>query len=224
MTRWEPVTATTSSLASTFKGMAVSASDIVMKPVQAYSKPSGKNTTTDATGVDHETQAGSESSVVQSDRGNRHLRPESENRSRSQSRGCGSRFGQAVTGSAAGVGGFFHHFMKGMYVDMPLATTEGLRSMPKMYGGEVREIGKVTNWKTGMVVAGKNFKDGMVDGITDLVREPVKGGKEQGALGVLKGAGKGSANMLLKVSSGTSIPQIVEIVIQVQSIHSDTNY
>jgi hypothetical protein len=74
--------------------------------------------------------------------------------------------------------------------------------MPKMYGGEVREIGKVTDWKSGVIVAGKNFKDGMVDGFTDLVREPAKGSKDQGALGAIMGVGKGSANMLLKVSSG----------------------
>ncbi|KAH6657053.1 hypothetical protein BKA67DRAFT_512878 [Truncatella angustata] len=196
VTRWEPVTATTSSLVSTLKGMTVSATDIFVKPVQAYQTPSGKSV---EAGLSKGDDAASLPS--QDERSNRHLRPDVPEASRSRSR-SGNRLGKAVLGSASGVGGFFKHFTKGMYVDLPLATTEGLRSMPKLYGGEVREIGKVTDWKSGAIVAGKNFKDGMVDGFTDLVREPMKGGKEQGALGAIKGVGKGSANMLLKVSSG----------------------
>ncbi|KAK9420784.1 hypothetical protein SUNI508_00875 [Seiridium unicorne] len=55
-----------------------------------------------------------------------------------------------------------------------------------MYGGNVREIDRITNWKPGAIVAENNFKDGVVDGFTDLVREPV-----QGALGLVAYFGHG---------------------------------
>lgn len=109
---------------------------------------------------------------------------------------------EALAGSASGVGGFFKYFFKGMLVEMPLAATEGLRSLPALYGVEVREIGKVTGWRSGAVVAGRNLQYGVQDGFTDFVREPLEGGRNTGALGALKGVGKGSVSMLSKVSSG----------------------
>jgi len=48
-------------------------------------------------------------------------------------------------------GGFF----KGTVVDLPLAVAEGFRAVPRMWGEEVQEYGKVTNWKSGGTVAGK---------------------------------------------------------------------
>jgi hypothetical protein len=48
-----------------------------------------------------------------------------------------SALATAVMGSAGGVVGFFKHFTKGMYLDMPLAVAEGLRNAPHLYGGEV---------------------------------------------------------------------------------------
>ncbi|KAI1860796.1 uncharacterized protein JN550_011258 [Neoarthrinium moseri] len=200
VTRWEPVTATTSSLASTVKGMVVSATDIVIKPVQVYHKSPAKSSTLNIPSKKQNEDA--PTSLAEQGETNCHLRPNAGESSRSQGSDAGNRLGQAILGSASGVGGFIKYFVKGMYVDMPLATTEGLRSMPKLYGGQVREIGKVTDWKTGVTVAGKNFKDGMVDGFADLIREPLKGSKEQGALGAIKGVGRGSANMVLKTSSG----------------------
>lgn len=40
-------------------------------------------------------------------------------------------------------------------VDFPLALTEGLQQMPRLYGEEVRDSGYVLDWKSGGVVAGK---------------------------------------------------------------------
>lgn len=175
--------------------MAVSASDIVVKPVLAYQKP--RRTTEEhdpASGASLETR-----DLVSSEKGagsNQSLHSHGSG----GGRGGGSRFEDAVVGSASGVGGFLKHFFKGMYVDMPLAMTEGLRSAPRLYGGEVREL-QVTDWKSGMVAAGKNFADGMI-GFGDLVREPVKGAKANGAAGAATGVAKGVANMAFKFSSG----------------------
>lgn len=195
--RWDPVTATTSSLASTLKGMVVSTSDIFIKPVQAYQRPAGN--------LGHMRHL-SESELSTYSSFDKHRSwPMGDTNSIARTRlreFSTGNLGVAIIGSASGVSGFLKCFFKGMYVDMPLATTEGLRSLPKLYGGEVREINKITDWKSGAAVAGKNFVDGFKDGFTDLVQEPIKGGREDGTLGAIKGIGKGSANMLAKASSG----------------------
>lgn len=94
------------------------------------------------------------------------------------------------------------HFSKGMLLDMPMAATEGLRAVPKLYGKEVSERPHITDWKSGAVVAGTNFHQGVVGGFTDLIREPIDGGRQEGALGVAKGVGKGLVGMTTKVTSG----------------------
>ncbi|THV43903.1 hypothetical protein BGAL_0822g00040 [Botrytis galanthina] len=64
------------------------------------------------------------------------------------------------------------------------------------------DYGKVTGWKSGMVVGGKAFGLGIVDGLADLVVQPYKGGRKEGALGVAKGIGKGTVNMISKLLGG----------------------
>jgi len=44
---------------------------------------------------------------------------------------------------------------KATLVDIPLALTEGLHQMPKLYGEKVRDHGKVTDMKSAGIVAGK---------------------------------------------------------------------
>jgi len=44
---------------------------------------------------------------------------------------------------------------KATLVDFPLALTEGLHHLPRIYGEEVRNHGQVKDWKSGGVVAGK---------------------------------------------------------------------
>jgi len=44
---------------------------------------------------------------------------------------------------------------KGMLVDMPLALAEGMKNVPKLYGDEVPDHGKVTDWQSGGKVAAK---------------------------------------------------------------------
>ncbi|KAK7214978.1 hypothetical protein V2G26_002981 [Clonostachys chloroleuca] len=63
-----------------------------------------------------------------------------------------------------------------MLADLPLAVAEGMRVAPRLYGGEVYEPGQVTDWKSGGIVAGKNFSHGIVEGIGGLVMEPMSSG------------------------------------------------
>ncbi|CZR49801.1 uncharacterized protein FPRO_16009 [Fusarium proliferatum ET1] len=91
---------------------------------------------------------------------------------------------------------------KGMLVDFPLAIIEGLKSIPQLYGGNVRDHKPVTGAKSGMVVAGKTFTWGFIDGLSDFVIQPYKGAKKEGALGATKGFGKGATSLVTKSGAG----------------------
>lgn len=43
----------------------------------------------------------------------------------------------------------------------------------------------------------------MYDGITGLVTQPLRGAKKEGAVGAIKGFGKGIGGLVLKPSAGT---------------------
>lgn len=106
--------------------------------------------------------------------------------------------------SASGVGGFFKHYTKGVFIDMPLAFAEGSRALPKLYGEEVRDYGTVKDWKSGFSKSGKTLTLGIGEGFADLVVKPYKGAKEKGALGGITGMGKGMLSFTTNVSSGKS--------------------
>ncbi|KAH8752807.1 glycosyltransferase family 1 protein [Diaporthe sp. PMI_573] len=91
---------------------------------------------------------------------------------------------------------------KATLVDFPLAVTEGLHQMPRLYGDSVRNHGKVKDWKSGGVVAGKNFGYGFMDGISGTVTKPYKGAKENGWAGFGTGLAKGVAGLVAGPGSG----------------------
>lgn len=109
---------------------------------------------------------------------------------------------KVATASLKSIGGFAPAAIKGLMVDFPLAITEGMKSVPGHYGGNVRDHGPVTGVKSGATVAGKTFVWGMLDGISDVVVQPYKGAKEEGAVGVAKGFGKGAMNLVTKTGAG----------------------
>ncbi|KFA50695.1 hypothetical protein S40293_04858 [Stachybotrys chartarum IBT 40293] len=108
----------------------------------------------------------------------------------------------AIASSAAGLGGLFKHPYKGMLLDVPLAATEGMLNATRLYNGEVYNPGTVTDWKSGGIVAGKNFTHGMVDALGGLVMRQIRGARQEGGLSVAKGAGIGLLNAGTKVTSG----------------------
>jgi hypothetical protein len=107
-----------------------------------------------------------------------------------------------ATASAKSFGNLIGHQTKGIFLDVPLAITDGLNAVSKLYGSEVSGRDKITNWKTGGLVAGKSFVFGLAEGMADLVVEPYKGGKKDGAAGVMKGIGKGSLGFIAKTGAG----------------------
>lgn len=102
------------------------------------------------------------------------------------------------------LGRIFTLHTRGIFVDIPLATTEGLRAVPRLYGEEIREYRPIRDWKSGAEVAGKNFAYGLTEGIADLFVQPIKGGRREGAVGVAKGLGKGLAGAATKIPAGKS--------------------
>lgn len=194
--RLEPITAAASSLVTVGSGMVGSAIDVVAKPIQAYNRPkealSGEATTPSCSDSRLSRQASSASS-----------------RSVSLAipadgvvvKKTSSTFKTAVQGSAAGAGGVLKHFTKGM-LDAPLAVTEGFRNAPRLYGGKVYEPGRIENFTSGGIVAGKNLGHGLLEGFGGLVMSPVRGAQSGGAVGLVKGFGVGCLNMSTKVPSG----------------------
>lgn len=210
--RWDPVTATLASLTTTTVGLVTSASDIVVKPIQAFrpvsSEESGRasnsrDSSDNKSGDQHSTTPGNTNDDDVFGRPAGLTVPQQLNKSRSTS-DLHHKHGTvaALKGSASGVGGFFKHYYKGLLLDLPYAVSEGMRNAPKLYGGQVYDPGAVTDWKSGGIAAGKNFTHGIVEGIGGIVMEPIRGGKKNGAAGAAKGVGIGLLNMTTKVTSG----------------------
>jgi hypothetical protein len=91
---------------------------------------------------------------------------------------------------------------KGVLVDIPLAATEGLRAVPRLYQRRGADLGEVKDLKSGVVIAGKNFGYGIYEGFTDIFIETYHGKKKEGAMGAAKGLGKGLVSFATKTSSG----------------------
>ncbi|QRV87000.1 glycosyltransferase family 1 protein [Ceratobasidium sp. AG-Ba] len=69
--------------------------------------------------------------------------------------------------------------------------TEGVHNTPKLYGGRVRELGRVKGVGSGLLEGGKALGLGMYDGCIDVVREPTRRYMESGILGGVAGAAIG---------------------------------
>ncbi|ESU10546.1 hypothetical protein SNK03_010548 [Fusarium graminearum] len=179
--RWDPLTATLATLATTGVGMVSSASDIVVKPIQALRPvtPSrSRSVSRDRSGDN--SKRPSEEDVFGRPAGMDLPPAPMVTKDKDPQHGALA----AVKGSASGV------------------VTEGMRNAPKLYGGKAYDPGAVTDWKSGGIAAGKNFAHGMVEGIGGIVMEPVRGAKKEGAAGAAKGVGIGLLNLGTKVGSG----------------------
>ncbi|KAG6356330.1 hypothetical protein INS49_015718 [Diaporthe citri] len=176
--------------------MAGSAVDIVAKPVAALRAPKSKDLDSDAlpTGPGEPHPASSPPAQASQ------VSVPQDNGSRGSGRGCMSTSTTVALGVASGVGSFFHNFAKGNLIDMLLAFTEGMRNAPRLYGGKVANHGPATGWKSGFVESGKNFGTGIGQGVAGVVQEPVRGAQQDGAVGAIKGIGRG----LLGLGTGVS--------------------
>ncbi|GKT97398.1 LOW QUALITY PROTEIN: sterol glucosyltransferase [Colletotrichum tofieldiae] len=102
--------------------------------------------------------------------------------------------------AAHGVGKLAGNATKGLFVDIPLAMTEGLRAVPNLYGDQVQKHDAVEGFRSGVSVAGKTFCHDMKGGLTDIFVHTYTG---EGAMGAAKGLGKGVVSLVTKSTAAT---------------------
>ena len=83
--------------------------------------------------------------------------------------------------------------------DFTLGLSKGFHNAPKLYGDDtVRKPDQVTDFKSGIKAASKEFGYGFYDGISGLVTQPMRGAQKEGPAGFIKGIGKGIGGIALK--------------------------
>ncbi|RMJ21082.1 hypothetical protein PHISP_08050, partial [Aspergillus sp. HF37] len=193
--RWDPITGTTSAAIGTGTDMARATTDIFYKP---YKEISRGRRDSPRPSIPRSTSC---PSVQRADPDSQVPTAEAVSRATEQDRWSGwITTGRTIGAGAKGVGNFLGSYSKGVLVDIPLATTEGLRAVPRLYGEDVKDY-NVTDWKSGALVGGRNFAHGMRRGLADFVRQPYMGRVEDGALGAAKGFAKGTIGLTTKMSS-----------------------
>lgn len=201
--RWDPLTGIISAATKTGSDMLQSTGEMLYNPYKEFvnsrtPKPSFPVNPTDSarntTGVSLDDKTSAPSSPLSSD----------------QQDGGQGKNPLAVARNMAGAtlkgfGKFTGTYFKGVVVDIPHAAAEGFRQVPRLYGEKPKDYGEVRDWKSGALMGGKNFVDGMTDGLTGIFTQPLKGAREEGALGAAKGFTKGAIGLATKVPSGMSL-------------------
>ncbi|ESU10745.1 hypothetical protein FGSG_12643 [Fusarium graminearum PH-1] len=193
-TRWEPISGGASAVMATATDMATGITGIVTRPVDEYRYEQHlRSLELKQAQVQNQSSDGKTSLSS---------RPSSDTLRPSTARSH-SLAGRMAGASAKSIGMIGPAALKGMMVDIPLALTEGLKSVPQHYDGGVRDHGPVTGVKSGMVVAGKTLAWGLVDGVCDVLVQPYKGARKEGVLGAVKGFGKGAISLTTKSGAGS---------------------
>ncbi|KAJ5677831.1 UDP-glucuronosyl/UDP-glucosyltransferase [Penicillium maclennaniae] len=109
--------------------------------------------------------------------------------------------GKMVGATLQSFGQFTGTYFKGVVVDIPHAAAEGFRQIPQLYGEKPKEYKPIKDWQSGAIFAGRNFVDGMSEGLSSIITQPIKGAKKEGALGAVKGSAKGTVGRATKVPS-----------------------
>ncbi|ORY59250.1 uncharacterized protein BCR38DRAFT_445994 [Pseudomassariella vexata] len=92
-------------------------------------------------------------------------------------------------------------------VDLSMAIAQGFHNAPRLYGDDtVRRPPRVTGMRSGLRAARSEFFYGVYDGVTGIVRLPVKGAKEDGVRGALAGVGMGIGGFVLKDLAALAAP------------------
>ncbi|RYP47549.1 hypothetical protein DL768_006394 [Monosporascus sp. mg162] len=163
--------------------------DIVRKPVKAY-KTEPVRSGSDRQGDGH--------LVTVSDPA---LQPQTYKHSRT----CLGSSRVVMTSAASAIGDFLVSGARSYYVNVPLAITEGLRAVPKLYGEPVPDHEPITGWKSGTRVAGYQFALGLSTGVCDIFVQPYLGARNEGVVGAVKGLAKGCVGTVTKIGSGTKL-------------------
>lgn len=99
---------------------------------------------------------------------------------------------------ARGLGRAVATSVRAASVNIPLAITEELRAVPRLYGEEPRDVGIVTGIRSGITIAGKALTFGVFEAVTDIVTLPARDMSKYGHVGLGSGAGKGLLHLAIK--------------------------
>ncbi|PHH67103.1 hypothetical protein CDD81_4498 [Ophiocordyceps australis] len=125
----------------------------------------------------------------------------------------------AALGAGRGVGRAVSTGVKSP-MNFCLGLAKGFRNMPRLYHDEtIRPVEKVTDFSSGVKIAGKELGYGFFDGIAGLVTQPLRGAEKEGAGGFVKGFGKGIGGLITKPAAGIwGLPAYM-----MQGVHAEIN-
>lgn len=84
-------------------------------------------------------------------------------------------------------------------MNFSLALTQGFHNAPRLYGDEtVRRPPRVTGFHSGLRAGRDELVYGVMDGVTGLVTQPIRGAKQKGVMGAARGVGYGIGGFVLK--------------------------
>ncbi|CAG8948123.1 unnamed protein product [Penicillium salamii] len=186
--RWEPVTAISSATLSTVAGMADAGAGVFIDPYREYRRL--QNTTeTESAGVTVPEAEGSRAPEMAQ---NISMDPKDSSHAK-----------QVALASAISLAKFLGRTSRGIFMEIPLAATEGMRAIPRLYGDNLHVNAPVQDWRSGMAVGWSGFTHGVYEGFTDIFVHTYRGKKKRGSLGVAEGLSKGLVSLAVKTGSAT---------------------
>ncbi|KAF3402070.1 Sterol 3-beta-glucosyltransferase UGT80B1 [Penicillium rolfsii] len=204
--RWDPITGGASAVVGTTTELLDSILGLFYKPFEEYKdykvghrdRPRTSTSSQDAQGpINSSSENRSPQMIKNGDNSTRSM-ASIENASSDSVRHGARLAGRMAGASVKSLANFVPTALKGMTVDIPLAMTEGMRNVPRLYGEKPQHDGCVTGIKSGFALGGTGFALGMVEAVSDVVVKPYQGFRKDGAKGAVTGVGKGMANMTTK--------------------------
>jgi hypothetical protein len=84
-------------------------------------------------------------------------------------------------------------------MNVSLALTQGFHNAPRLYGDEtVRRPPRVTGFHSGLRAGRDELIYGVMDGVSGIVTQPIRGAKQRGVMGAARGVGFGIGGFVLK--------------------------
>ncbi|KAF2713522.1 glycosyltransferase family 1 protein [Pleomassaria siparia CBS 279.74] len=108
---------------------------------------------------------------------------------------------EAAVGTGKGIGRIVGAGFKSP-LDFTMNVSKGFHNVPKLLGGDVRQVDKVTDLQSGIRTAAKELGFGLYEGLSGLVTDPIKGAKKEGGIGFVKGVGRGIFSFVPRMGAG----------------------
>lgn len=122
----------------------------------------------------------------------------------SKSAKSASKASGAASASAHSMGSAVARATRGVFVDIPLAATEGMRAVPQLWGEDVARHEHVRDVRSGVCVAGRSFYGGITGAVKGVFLRTYEAKRREGAVGALKGLTQGSVGLVTKTGSAVT--------------------